>query len=156
MKKSLFVIVLFVLSITLAAQPAGRMKRMGDFSGRPVIAKLNLTPEQEKQFHDITLEHQKRVIDLKAQIEKNRLEIKKMVSDNKIDEKKLVDLTDANSKLQADMKSSAVKRWIAINKILNDEQKAIWSKHLGMMDQPGKMMGMIKDRIKEKVKNRMR
>jgi Spy/CpxP family protein refolding chaperone len=156
MKKSLFMLVLFALSISLVAQPADRMNRMGDFSDRPIIAKLNLTPEQEKQFNDITLEHQKRVIDLKAQIEKNRLEMKKMVSDNKIDEKKLVDLTDSNSKLQAEMKSSAVKRWIAINKILNDEQKVIWSKHLGMMDQPGKMMGMIKERIKERVKNRMR
>lgn len=156
MKKSVFIFVLFALSVSLIAQPAGRIKRMGDFSGRPIIAKLNLTPEQEKQFNDITLEHQKRAIELKAQIEKNRLEIKKMVSDNKIDEKKLVDLTDANSKLQADMKSSAVKRWISINKILNEEQKATWSKHLRMMDQPGKMKGMLKERIKERVKNRMR
>lgn len=156
MKKSILILSLFLFSVSLIAQPMGRMNRMGDPSDRPIIAKLNLTPEQEKQFKDITIENQKKVIDLKAQIEKNRLELQKMVGEGKIDEKKLIDLTDANSKLQAEMKASAVKRWIAINKILNDEQKVIWSKHLGMMGQPNKMMGMVKERVKERMKNKMK
>ncbi|NMB80256.1 MAG: periplasmic heavy metal sensor [Ignavibacteria bacterium] len=155
MKKSILILSIFLFSISLIAQPMGRMNKMGDPSKRPIIAKLNLTPEQEKQFNDITIENQKKVIDLKAQIEKNRLELKKMVGEGKIDEKKLVDLTDANSKLQGDIKSLAVKRWIAINKILNDDQKLIWSKHLGMMGQPNKMMGMMKERVKDRMKDRM-
>ncbi|MEW6507105.1 MAG: periplasmic heavy metal sensor [Bacteroidota bacterium] len=156
MKKSFFIFVLFVISATLIAQPVGRMNRNAEKSGCKILDKLNLTPEQEKQFRDITFEHQKKVIDLKSQIEKNRLEIRKMAADNKVDEKKLIDITDANSKLQADIKSSSVRRWIAINNILSEEQKAIWSKHLGVMDKYGRMFSMIKDHIKERVKNRMR
>lgn len=156
MKKTILTIVLLTFSISLTAQPMGRMNKMGNFSDMPIISKLNLTPEQEKQFRDITIENQKKVIDLKSQIQKNRLELQKMVSEGKIDEKKLVDLTDANSKLQTEIKSLAVKRWIAINKILNDDQKLIWSKHLGMMGNPGKMMGMVRDRIKERIKSKMK
>lgn len=156
MKKSILTLVLFLFSITLAAQPMGRMNKWGDISDRPVIAKLNLTPEQEKQFRDITIENQKKIIDLRSQIQKNRLELQKMIGENKIDEKKLIELTDANSKLQGEIKSLGIKRWIAIYKILNDDQKLIWSKHLGMMGEPRKMIGMIKERIKDRIKNRMK
>jgi Spy/CpxP family protein refolding chaperone len=156
MKKSLCIFVLFVISATLIAQPVGRMNRNAEKPGCKIADKLNLTPEQEKQFRDLTFEHQKKVIDLKSQIEKNRLEIKKMAADNKVDEKKLIDITDANSKLQAEIKSSSVRRWIAINNILSEEQKSIWSRQLGVMDKYGKMFGIIKERIKERVKNRIR
>lgn len=157
MQKS-FVISLFllILSVSLMAQPAERMKRMQGAGDRPMLAKLNLTPEQEKQFNDITFDHQKKVIDLKSQIEKNRLELRKMANENKIDEKKLIEITNANSKLQAEIKSSGINRWIAINKILNEEQKEIWSKHLGMMGNREGMKGMIKDRMKERFQRKMR
>lgn len=154
-RTSLLAVLLVALSITLTAQPAERMKRMQNPGMRSVPERLNLTEDQEKQFREITFEHQKKVIDLKSAIEKNRLELKKMAAENKVDEKKLIDLTDANSKLQAEMKSLSVKKWIAINKILNDEQKAIWSKQLGM-DRKHKMMrGAARGIIKERVKERM-
>lgn len=157
MKKSLFIsILILIISIPLIAQPGERMKRMQDAGGRPFVAKLNLTPEQEKQFNEITFDHQKKVIELKSQIQKNRLELRQMMSEKNIDEKKLLDLTGANSKLQADIKESGVKRWIAINKILNEEQKEIWTKHLGMGGNRDGMKGMIEDRIKERFHRKMR
>lgn len=156
MKKiSLLTLLLIALSITITAQPAEKMKRMQNPGMKSVPERLNLTEDQEKQFRDITFEHQKKVIDLKSAIEKNRLELKKMAAENKVDEKKLIDLTDANSKLQAEMKSLAVKKWIAINKILNDEQKAIWSKHLGMDRKKGMMKGAARGIIQQRVKERM-
>jgi Spy/CpxP family protein refolding chaperone len=158
MKKSFVIsVLLLVLSVSLIAQPGEKMKRMQMGMGdKPILAKLNLTPEQEKQFNDITYDHQKKVIDLKSQVEKNRLELRKMINEKNIDEKKLLDLTDANNKLQAEMKASGVKRWIAINKMLNDDQKEIWSKHLGIMGNREGMRGMMKQRMKERVQLKMR
>lgn len=157
MKKSLFIsLLVLILSIPLIAQPGERMKRMQDAGGRPFLAKLNLTPEQEKQFNEITFDHQKKVIELKSQIQKNRLELRKMMAEKNFDEKKLLDLTGANSKLQSDIKESGVKRWIAINKILNEEQKEIWSKHFGMGGKRDGNRGMIKERMKERFHRQMR
>ncbi|MBM4171887.1 MAG: periplasmic heavy metal sensor, partial [Ignavibacteria bacterium] len=113
--KLILVIVLLTL-ISISAQP-GLGNGMQGLKHGP-IAKLNLTPEQEKQFMDINLEHQKKMIDVKAQIEKNQVDMKKVMAEKNIDEKKLFDLTDANSKLQAQMKNFAVKKWLDIYKIL--------------------------------------
>lgn len=157
MKKSLFIsFLLLILSIPLIAQPAERMKRMQDAGERPFLTKLNLTPEQEKQFKDITFNHQEKVIDLKSQIQKNRLEVRKLFNENNIDDKKLLDLTNANSKLQAEIKESGVKRWIAINKILDEDQKEIWSKHFGMAGNRDGIRGMIKKGMKERIQRKMR
>lgn len=107
-------------------------KQFGFEFRRDILLKeLNLTTEQEKQFNDITNEHHKKMIDLRAQIQKNRLDIKNMMLQNKVDEKKLLDLTQANNKLFAEMKTAVVNHWLAIYKILNDEQKEIWAKHWG-------------------------
>lgn len=101
------------------------------FNRDGLIKKLNLTAEQQKQINDIRSEHQKKMIDLKAQLQKNRIDIKNMMLQNKVDEKKLLDLTQANNKIQSEMRTSAVNNWLAIYKILNDEQKEIWAKHWG-------------------------
>ena len=91
---------------------------------------LKLTAEQEKKFDDLVYQHKQDAIDIHAKIQKNRLELERMVKDNKIDEKKFFLLTDENSKLQGNLKNSFVKNWFEIYKMLNDEQKAIWSKHI--------------------------
>ncbi|MEG8945885.1 Spy/CpxP family protein refolding chaperone [Rosettibacter firmus] len=94
-----------------------------------LINKLNLTDEQKKQFSNLQNEHQKKMIDLRAQIQKNRLDIKNMMLQNKIDEKKLLDLVQANNKLLSDIRTASINHWLAVYKILNDEQKEIWAKH---------------------------
>ncbi|MCX7797339.1 MAG: Spy/CpxP family protein refolding chaperone [Melioribacter sp.] len=94
-----------------------------------LIDKLKLTPEQQKQFNELRNEHQKKMIDLRAQLQKNQLDIKNMLLQNKIDEKKLMDLVQSNNKLITEMRTSAINNWLAIYKILNDEQKELWTKH---------------------------
>ncbi len=116
---------------------------------------LKLTAEQEKKFDDLVYQHKQDAIDIHAKIQKNRLELERMVKDNKIDEKKLFQLTDENSKLQGNLKNSFVKNWFEIYKMLNDEQKAIWSKHILQMANPQAIRERIKGRIQSKIKNFM-
>jgi Spy/CpxP family protein refolding chaperone len=129
MKKliSYSLIVIFAFATVISAQQA--KEKDESKCGQPGCKKLNLTPEQERQFKDIKYEQQKKAIDLRSDLEKNRLEIKHMVTTNNIDEKKILDLIDANSKIQAELKKSDVQSWLVINKILTAEQKEIWVKH---------------------------
>lgn len=128
MKKiSALLLGLFILtSFSLYAQPQMGKSAMGK-GGKKL---LKLTTEQEKQFEDITYKHQQSVIDIHSKIQKNRLELKKMITDGKVDEKAILQLVDENTKLQNEIKTSSVKRWFEINKILNDDQKATWQKML--------------------------
>ncbi len=93
--------------------------------------KLNLSDEQKKQYNSLMSEHQKKMIDLRAQLQKNRLDIKDIMLQNKIDEKKLLDLVQANNKILSEMRIASINNWLAIYKILNDEQKELWAKHWG-------------------------
>lgn len=126
---NLAVIGLLFLSGTIMAQP-GPNKRAGLAEGRR-FQQLNLTAEQEKQMQDIRYQQQKNAIELRTQIQKNRLDIKHMMNSNNVDEKKLMDLTEANSKIQGQLKAASVKTWLEIYKILTPEQKEIWTKHFG-------------------------
>jgi Spy/CpxP family protein refolding chaperone len=147
--KKLFgtLLLLFMLiSITCNAQP---MKGKGGMFNHNIKTMLKLTPEQEKQFDDITYKNEQTAIDIKAKIQKNRLDLKKMISDKNLDESKTLQLIDENSKLQSEMKHDFAKRWIDIYKILNDDQKAIFMKGLShLIDGVGRMgdrMGMEQD-----------
>ena len=140
---------ILLTNFSLFSQPAQNGQPMGPrHDGIKVL--LKLTPEQETKFNDLTYQHRQEAVDVRAKIQKNRLELEKMVNDNKIDEKKLFQLTDENSKLQGNMKNSAVKNWLEIYKILNDDQKAIWSKHMLQM---GGNQGM-RDRVKGRMQGR--
>lgn len=153
MKKSailiLTLVIVFVLQIPVNAQfghkPMG--KRILDQPN--IIEILDLTPEQVKQFNDINYNHQKEVIELHSQIQKNRLEFKNLIVNKNIDDKKILALTDENSKLQAEIKRSAVNKWLAVNKILNDEQKEKWMHHLNELEPKEKMMEHFKERSRE-------
>ena len=153
MKKLWFSILSFILltNLTLFAQPMQDEPPMGPRHGS-IKKQLKLTAEQEKKFDDFVYQHKQEAIDIHAKIQKNRLELEKMVNGNTIDEKKLFQLTDDNSTLQGNLKNSAVKSWLDIYKILNDDQKTIWSKHiLQMVNHQG-----IRERVKEGIQGRMR
>jgi len=156
MKKLCLSVLGMILLTNLAffAQPAQNNMPMGQ-RHEGIKTLLKLTPEQETKFNDLTYQHRQEAIDVRAKIQKNRLELEKMVNDNKIDEKKLFQLTDENSKLQGNMKNSAVKNWLEINKILNDEQKAVWGKHMLRMAGPQGMRERVKGRIQGRAKNFM-
>ena len=136
MKKyvSLILGAILLISFTLSAQPEKGGMGMGPRAGlQKFKALLKLTPDQEKQIQDLRYQHQKAVIDIRSQIQKNRLELRKMVSENNIDEKKIFQLTDDNSKLQGDLKHSAVKNMLDVYKLLNDDQRAIFVKNFGKL-----------------------
>jgi len=153
MKKIWFSIfsLIFLTNFSLFAQPIQDEPPMGPRHGG-IKKQLKLTAEQEKKFDDFVYQHKQEAIDIRAKIQKNRLELEKMVNDNLIDEKKIFQLTDENSTLQGILKNSAVKNWLEIYKILNDEQKAVWSKHiLQMLNHQG-----IRERVKERIQGKMK
>lgn len=158
MKKNIIVtLVLAVLfSGSLFAQPDGfGMGRRGGFGKMQFKEKLNLSEEQEKQFNDITYKHQSESIDLRAKVKKNRLELKNLLDNKNVDEQKVLALTEETSKLQAQLKQSAVKTWLAIYKTLDKEQKEIWAESFMGMGMRGRydthegpmMRGMMKERM---------
>lgn len=155
MKKLLFSILSLILlsNFSLFAQPMQDEPPMGPRKGG-IKKLLKLTAEQEKKFNDLSYQHKQQAVDIHAKIQKNRLDLEKMVNDNKIDEKKLFQLTDENSKLQGNLKNSAVKNWLEIYKILNDDQKAIWSKHLLQMGDPQVIRENMKGRGNNPMMNR--
>jgi len=151
--KKLSVLILSVLllgNFSIFSQPTEDGLQFGPRCDR-LKELLKLTPEQEKKFNDLKYQHQQGVIDIHAKIQKNRLELKKMIDDGKIDEKKVLQLTDDNSKLQGDIKYSATKYWLDVYKMLNDDQKAVFTKHLSKMTEPG----VMKERIKAGVQKLM-
>lgn len=151
MKKTalLLVAIIFAAQVISAQQP--NMPHM-QMQGKGIVKALKLTEDQEKKFDDINVAHQKAMVDVKAKIEKNQIELKSMLKDGSIDEKKLLQLTNENSKLQAEMKEAGVKKWIEINKMLDKDQKEVWAKHLARMAGGAKMM---KERLKAGAKNIM-
>jgi len=156
MKKLLFSMFSLILltNFSLFSQPMQEDQPMGPRQGG-IKKLLKLTAEQEKKFDDLVYQHRQDAVDIHSKIQKNRLELEKMVNDNKIDEKKLFQLTDENSKLQGNLKNSAVRNWFEIYKILNDEQKEIWSKHMLQMAGPQGIRERIKGRVQGKIKNFM-
>lgn len=122
---------LLISSIYAYSQPFKGPKH--HFNVDNVKRLLKLTPEQQKQFDDISYKNQQSLIDIKSGIAKNRLDLKKMIKDRNIDDVKILQLIDENSKLQSDMKRSVVKQWLDIYKILNDDQKQSLLKHIGKM-----------------------
>lgn len=150
--KKLSVLILSVLllgNISIFSQPG-----LDEPRGNRIKELLKLTPEQEKKFGDLKYQHQQGVIDIRTKIQKNRLELKKMIDDGKIDEKNILQLTDNNSKLQGDIKYSATKHWLDVYKMLNDDQKVIWIKHLSRMTDHGVMKGKMKAGAREMMNER--
>lgn len=153
MKKLLVSIISLLLlsNLSMSAQPMGGAPPFGN-RGEGMKKLLKLTPEQEKKFDEFAYQRQQEAIDVRAKIQKNRLELKKMLDENKLDEKKFIQLTEENTKLQTNLKSSATKHWLDIYKMLNDDQKVIWTKHLSMMTNPQ----FMRDRVKERMRGGMR
>jgi Spy/CpxP family protein refolding chaperone len=146
----LLAIVLIIASLPSYAQPFKGPRH--PFNKENVKKFLKLTPEQQKQFDEISYKNDQALIDLKSAIARNRLDLKKLIKDKNIDDSKILQLIDENSKIQSDIKHSAVKQWLDIYKILNDEQKQSILKHIDRFIDGGGMMGrgqmMEHDRMK--------
>jgi Spy/CpxP family protein refolding chaperone len=143
-KLSISILCLLLLgNFSIFSQPAKDGPPFGQRGNRIKMA-LKLTPEQEKKFDDLKYQQQQSVVDIRAKIQKNRLELKKMISDGNFNEKNILQLVDDNSKLQGDIKHSATKHLLDVYKILNDEQKAIFTKFISRIGENRGAMGRMK------------
>ncbi|MFA7228302.1 MAG: periplasmic heavy metal sensor [Melioribacteraceae bacterium] len=132
-KLGIFIITVFLLGNTTIFSQSGQREAAPRNGKGNMKALLKLTPDQEKKFEDMRYQHQQSVIDIRAGIQKTRLELKKNIEEGKIDENKVLQLTGEIHKLEGDIKYSSTKHWLEIYKMLNDDQKEIFSKHLSRM-----------------------
>jgi len=138
MKTLKFKLMIFILTFATLYSLNAQPMREGDKRGMQrerIEDKLNLTEKQEETFNKIQSDHRIAMIDLKAEIDKNRENTRLMIENNKINETELLSLVDKNNQLHADMKKSSVKMWLDIYKILDENQKELWTEHFQRIDQ---------------------
>jgi Spy/CpxP family protein refolding chaperone len=153
MKRLITLIALIIVTVSyIQAQPKDHdfsmMGKRNEF-----LKHLKLTPEQKKQFEDITSDNKKALIDIRAKIGKNRIDLKKMLDENQIDEQKILQLVDDNSKLQSEMKHSVATRLLSIYKILDEKQKEMYVKAVSHMLNAESMRGKMSPVMKHDMKN---
>ena len=160
--RRLVVVVLMVMMGTLAfAQNRtgmGRGMGPGDGTGpmherQDMMAKLNLSEDQQAQMQKMRLDVQKKQTALQAKIRIARLEMEELYGATNPDkaaiEKKMKEVSD----LQYQEKLAMLDHQFGVNAILNPEQQKIWKKHLqqgghGMRDRV--IERRIEKRIEEK------
>lgn len=143
MKKTLLVIVIGVMSLTLFAQSRnckmgkemnhGKMGNMECFT-----EELKLTETQQEQMHNIHLDHEKEMIKLRADLE--TLRIDKREAMDKENFSKAKSLTKQMTKLRESKALKQIEMREKVSKILTDEQKEIMKKKC--MERPGMRKGM--------------
>lgn len=90
------------------------------------LTELNLTTEQQEKFNNIINDYQTKMIDLRANVQKNQLEMRKKFNNSNFNEKDLRASLEKKSAFRKEMDEAKLNKWIAINNLLNDDQKKIW------------------------------
>jgi Spy/CpxP family protein refolding chaperone len=138
MKQLLAVVLIAALSTVAYAQPApgpgrDRAPHVGQgFHGGPggVMAKLNLTEDQQAQVEKLRLDLQKKQVALRSKVDIARLEIKEMFNapspDRSAIEKKMKEVSD----LQFQQKLNGLDHLFAVKTILTPEQQKLWKEHM--------------------------
>ncbi len=140
----LVTVVLLAFGSTFNAQPRSgngngmKMNATGNNNASRMQTLLNLTDKQKVKISDLRFAHEQMAIDTRSKIEKNKLFIRKMMMDNKVNENKLLSRTSDNSKLHSKIVESKTKMWLDVYKILDETQKALWTKNFNRMMQHGK------------------
>jgi Spy/CpxP family protein refolding chaperone len=100
-----------------------------DFHGG-IMAKLNLTEDQQAQIDKLRLELQKKQVTLRSKIDVARLEIKELFGavspDKAAIEKKMKEV----SELQLQEKLNGLDHLFAVKAILTPEQQKLWKEHM--------------------------
>ncbi|MBI5021321.1 MAG: periplasmic heavy metal sensor [Ignavibacteriales bacterium] len=103
--------------------------------GRPafgrgmIIEKLELKPDQEKQFESLRSEMQKKQIDIRSNIQTLRIDMRDFMNEDSPSQSKIESKINEISKLQNEMKMNHLNFWFGVNKILTPEQQKIWKNH---------------------------
>lgn len=77
-----------------------------------------------------------------------------MMNENNVDEKKLLNLVESNNKIHNEIRISKTQKWLAIYKILDNDQKQIWTKFHSRDDNFGEYKGKFKNKIKERFQSK--
>lgn len=138
MKRSIILslVLVSVLSVSsLFAQRPGRMAK----DGKPgvVMAKLDLTDEQQTQIDKLHLEHQKTMTPLRDEVRSLVSEYKLMIIDEKISESALTKQAVKIADKKAAMQVLRAKHQRQVRNLLTDEQKVKFDQHI--LAGPGKM-----------------
>jgi Spy/CpxP family protein refolding chaperone len=134
MKKSsiLFLVasILFTSS-NIFAQPFNRKPIDGQ---KRITQLLKLNDSQLKKFNELRFANQEKMIDLRAKIQKNQLKIREMAASKNITKSAAMNLVDEISSLRSTMAKQRMEMWFDVYNILDNTQKDIWVRHLGIMD----------------------
>lgn len=94
-----------------------------------MIEKLELKPEQEKQFESMRSAMQKKQIDVRSKIQSLRIDMRDLMNEDSPSQAKIESKMGEISKLQNEMKISHLDFWFGVNKFLTPEQQKIWKDH---------------------------
>ena len=145
----------------ITAQDKPAAKQPIDVKGQPMpprmqgrmMAGLKLTDEQKQKIEQFRLDIQKEAIKINSEIALNKVEIKKLLNEKGLNTQKFSSLSDANVKLEGELKKIRTDNWLKIYSLLNDEQKEIWKKQIGREGMMGK--GMMNRPAVRPMANRM-
>ncbi len=138
MRRLLAVVMMVMVGTLVFAQNQGGMgKGMGPRDGtgpmherQDMMAKLNLSEDQQAQMHKMRLDLQKKQTALQAKVRIARLEMQELYAaanpDKAAIEKKMKEVSD----LQYQEKLAMLDHQFSVKAMLNPEQQKIWKKHL--------------------------
>ena len=119
-----------------------------------IIERLNLTEEQQKQWHELRIKHQKKQIQHQPKVQLVRLELQElMVADNpdkSAIKKKVKEISD----LQYQGKLDKIDHLFEMRSVLTPEQQELWKGHMlrgmgGFRGGAGRMHGPWGERSSE-------
>lgn len=153
MKNVIVVFCIVALSAAAFAQPmagTGTGRGNGPMAGREgrsnLIARLNLSEDQQAQFDKMRIDIQKKQTLIQSKIRIARLEMQELYNaatpDRNAIEKKMRDISD----LQLQTKLNHLDHMFAVKGILNADQQKIWKQHMQAMGEGGLMRHRMMDR----------
>lgn len=127
MKRSLTLLLLFVIPAFLIASPPQKMikKRMVHSGKAGACEALKLTDEQQAKMHDLKIGFQKRMIPVESQLKLARIELEELIRED-VSGRKLDAAVEKVNELRSQLFKLRIDQRLEVRKLLTDEQK----KHL--------------------------
>ncbi len=128
-----------ILALSLVAGVATAQNRPPREPREPLMEKLNLTEQQQKQFDALVSEFRKERVDRRAEVAKARIEMMDLLKAEPLDQGKITAQIEKIGRLEIAAKSKGMEHWFAVNKILTPEQQKVWKRGMVRFAQ-GQMM----------------
>lgn len=124
-------VALLMVPLLGLAQQTPRPERAERQPRMRMMANLNLTETQQKQFDEMRFDLEKRMVAQRAKIAEARIELRQLFSQDKPDQSAINKKIQEVSRLQTEQKQLLVDHWFSVNKILTPEQQKVWKHTLG-------------------------